>query len=106
MQLAAYTVSLEAIRQLRPIVEQIRVHDAHIADQLERAISNTAGNLCEGQRREGGNNRRAYEIAHGEAREALGWLEIASAWGYTVDDTQARRTLDRLLGLLWGLTRA
>ena len=104
MHLVAYEVCLDVIRQLKPIVEQLRQQDTHIADQLKRAIGSAAGNLAEGQRREAGNKRRAYEIAHGEAREALGWLDIAKQWGIELDDAAVRRTFDRLLGLMWGLT--
>ena len=104
MHLVAYEVCLEVVAQLRPILEELKQQDAHIADQLKRAISSAAGNLAEGQRREGGNKRRAYEIAHGEAREALGWLDIAKQWGIELDDAGVRRTFDRLLGLMWGLT--
>ncbi|HUJ63735.1 MAG TPA: four helix bundle protein [Kofleriaceae bacterium] len=102
--LIAFEVAIELIRCLRPIVEQIKIHDAHLADQLQRAASNAAGNLAEGQRRQAGNKRRAYEIAHGEASEIRGWLEIASAWGWTLDDARARELVDRLLRLCWGLT--
>jgi four helix bundle protein len=102
--LIAYTVALDLIRQLRPIVDQIKMHDAHLADQLRRAATNTLANLAEGQRRAAGNKRRAYETAHGEAREMLGCLDCALAWGYATDDAQARVTIDRLLGLCWGLT--
>ncbi len=102
--LVAYSVALDLIRQLRPIVEQIKMHDAHLADQLRRAATNTLANLAEGQRRVAGNKRRAYENAHGEAREMLGCLDCALAWGYATDDARARVTLDRLLGLCWGLT--
>jgi four helix bundle protein len=102
--LVAYTVAIDLVRQLRPIVEQIKMHDAHLADQLERAATNTVANLAEGQRRDAGNERRAYENAHGEAREMFGCLDCALAWGYATDDGAARRTLDRLLALCWGLT--
>ena len=78
--LVAYTVAIELVRQLRPIVEQIKMHDAHLADQLKRAATNTVANLAEGQRRAGGNKRRAYENAHGEPREMLGCLDCALAW--------------------------
>ncbi len=77
--LVAYTVAIDLVRQLRPIV-------------------------AEGQRRAAGNKRRAYENAHGEAREMLGCLDCALAWGYAPDDGVARATLDRLLALCWGLT--
>jgi four helix bundle protein len=70
--LIAYEVALEVIRKLRPVVEQIKMHDAHLADQLKRAATNTVANLAEGQRRKAGNKRRAYENASGEAREMLG----------------------------------
>src|SRR3569623_117103 len=102
--LVAYTVTLDLIRLLRPIVEQIKMHDAHLAAPLRRAAPNTLAHLAEGQRRAAGNKRRAYETAHGEAREMLGCLDCALAWGYATDDAQARVTLDRLLGLCWGLT--
>jgi four helix bundle protein len=102
--LIAYTVAPDLIRQLRPIVEQIKIHDAHLADQLKRAATNTLANLAEGQRRAGGNKRRAYENAHGEAREMLGCLDCVMAWGYAPEDSRARVTLDRLLALCWGLT--
>jgi four helix bundle protein len=94
--LVAYAVAIELVKQLRPIVEQIKMHDAHLADQLKRAATNTVANLAEGQRRAAGNKRRAYENAHGEAREMLGCLDCALAWGYATDDGAARRTLDRL----------
>jgi four helix bundle protein len=102
--LHAYPVSLELIRMLRPIVESIRCYDANLADQMRRAATSVVANLAEGQRREGGNKRRAYEIANGEAREVLGCLDIASAWGFVIDDRDARAQLDRLLALCWRLT--
>ena len=77
--LIAYQVALEVIRKLRPVVEQIKQYDAHLADQLQRAATNTVANLAEGQRRKAGNKRRAYENAHGEAREMLGCLDCALA---------------------------
>ncbi len=101
--LIAYQVALEVIRKLRPIVEQIKMHDAHLADQLKRAATNTVANLAEGQRRMAGNKRRAYENASGEAREMVGCLDCALAWGWATDDAEARRELDRLLALCWGL---
>ena len=102
--LIAYQVALEVITQLRPIVDKVKQHDAHLADQLRRAATNTVANLAEGQRRVAGNKRRAYENAHGEAREMLGCLDCALAWGYVVDDAKVRVTLDRLLALCWRLS--
>jgi four helix bundle protein len=103
--LIAYVVAVELIALLKPIVEEIAKHDANLADQLKRAATSTVLNLGEGQRRVKGNKRRAYEIAHGEARESLACLDSARAWGWVRDDRAARAHLDRLLGLCWGLAR-
>ena len=99
--LVAYQVALEVIRQVRPIIEQLKQHDPHLADQLKRAATNTVANLGEGQRRAAGNKRRAYENAHGEAREMVGCLDSAEAWGLLLEThtADARRTLDHLLAL-------
>ena len=73
--LVAYTVAIDLVRQLRPIVEQIKMHDAHLADQLKRAATNTVANLAEGQRRAAGNKRRAYEASWGQTQLApLVWI--------------------------------
>ena len=104
--LIAYTVAVDLISELRPIVDAIKRHDTHLADQLRRAASNTVANLAEGQRRKAGNKNRAFENAHGEAREILGHLDPARGWGYIVDDESARVVLDRLLALCWGLTHS
>jgi four helix bundle protein len=77
--LFAYEVAVELITDLRPIIDVIKRHDAHLADQLSRAATNTVANLAEGQRRLKGNKQRAYENAHGEAREMLGCLDCAQA---------------------------
>src|SRR6185437_8976577 len=104
LMLVAYQVALEVSTHLRHIVLKVRQHDAHLADQLRRAATNSVANLAKGQRRVAGNKRRAYENAHGEAREMLGCLDCALAWGYVVDDAQVRVTLDRLLALCWRLS--
>jgi hypothetical protein len=78
--------------------------DQGVCLALRASASRFPKPLAEGQRRAAGNKGRAYETAHGEAREMLGCLDCALAWGYATDDAQARVTLDRLLGLCWGLT--
>lgn len=100
----AYEVAMEVVREMRPIVEVVAKHDSNLADQMKRGATSVVLNLSEGARRAKGNQQRAYEIAHGEARELLGALDIAHAWGYVLDAEAARTKLDRLLGLLWGLT--
>jgi four helix bundle protein len=103
--LIAYDVALDLIRALRPVVAQLRKHSPDAADQVERAASSIVLNLAEGYRRHGRDPRRFFDMAHGSAGEIRGALDLADAWGWQVDSTQARALLDRELSLLWGLTR-
>ena len=101
----AYEVSLELIRELRTLVPVIQRHDRELAVQIRTAASSITLNLAEGQRSGGGNQKRHYEIAHGSASEVKGALAVAHAWGWLDDALDARQILDRLLALLWKLTR-
>lgn len=102
--LIAYQVALELVQELRPIVAGLKNQDPNLAEQLQRCASSVVLNLAEGQRRQKGNKHRAYETAHGEAREVLGCLDCARAWGWIADDSLARDKCERLLRLCWGLT--
>jgi four helix bundle protein len=100
-------VAIDLVRDLRPLVEQIRKHDNTLAKQLVDAMNSTVQNLSEGAVHRGGNKRAKFEIAHGEANEVKGSLELAMAWGYIADESgaAAQARLRRLLALCWGLTR-
>jgi four helix bundle protein len=103
--LAAYTIGLELIRALRPVVAQLRAISPDVADQIERAASSVVYNVAEGSRRNGRDPRRFYDMAHGSAGEIRGALDVADAWGWAVDSRKAREVLDTELALLYGLTR-
>ena len=103
--LVAYTVALDLIRALRPVVAQLRQYSPESADQVERAASSIAYNLAEGSRRNGRDPKRFFDMAHGSAGEIRGALDVADAWGWHVESEQARALLDRELALLFGLTR-
>jgi four helix bundle protein len=104
--LIAYQVALELVTELRPILAALKTQDANLADQLQRCATSVVLNLAEVQRRQKGSKQRAYEIAHGEAREVLGCLDCAHAWGWIGDDAAVRATCNRLLRLCWGLTHS
>ena len=103
--LVAYTVALDLIRALRPVVIELRKYSADAADQIERAANSVVLNIAEGDRRSGRDPKRFFAIAHGSAGEIRGVLDLAEAWGWIVADSSARALLDREIGLLWGLTR-
>jgi four helix bundle protein len=102
--LVAYTVSLDLIRSLRPVVQQLAAHSGEEVKQLVDAASSITRNIAGGSRRSGKDMRRFYWYAHGNAAEVRGTLELARAWGWAVDTEQPLRILDRLIALLWGLT--
>jgi len=103
--LIAYDVALDLVRALRPVVARLRTFSPDAADQVERAATSIVLNLAEGSRRNGRDPRRFFDMAHGSAGEIRGALDVAEAWGWPIECAEARRLLDRELGLLWGLTR-
>jgi four helix bundle protein len=104
IMLVAYDVSLDLIRSVRPVVESIAARDKDLANQLQRAATSVCLNLAEGSRRSKGDQRRFYGYANGSAMEVRAAIEAAEAWGWIGDVERPRQLLDRLLGLLWGLT--
>ncbi len=102
----AYTVALDLVRALRPIVEQLRSHSSELSDQVERAGTSIVLNIGEGNRRAGKDRRRFFTYAQGSASEIQAALDVAEAWGWPIDGAAAKRLVDRELRLLWGLTHA
>src|SRR5262245_47613966 len=100
----AYEVGLELIRQLRPLMPAFKLEDRDYEDNLRRAANSIVNNIGEGSRRGGREQKRFYEFAAGSASEIKGALDAADAWGYPIDLGPVRATVDRLMGLLWGLT--
>jgi len=103
--LVAYTVALDLVRSLRTVVAELRKYSADSADQVERAASSIVLNIAEGERRSGRDPQRFYSIASGSAGEILGALDLADAWGWKIESSEARALLDREQRLLRGLTR-
>jgi four helix bundle protein len=104
--LVAYEVTKDLILALRPIAAKIERNDRALADQLRRAATSIALNLAEGAQSLKGNKPKHYAIAHGSAAEVRAALEVAVAWGWIDESPEAARLMDRLMGLLWGLTHA
>ena len=107
MAFIALEKSLDVIRRLRPIVPELRKHDAYLADQIQRAATSIPLNLAEGRGRTGNDRRRFWRIAAGSCEELRCALRVATAWAYLsphdVAETQGR--LEELGAILWSLRR-
>ena len=80
--LRAYTVVLDVLRGLRPVVGKIEAHDRDLGRQLRRAATSVALNMQEGSGSSGGTRRERYRNALGSARETGACLDAAVALGY------------------------
>ena len=102
-----YDLSLEVVREIRPLLWKIRRADLDLYRQLRRAASSTPLNLAEGNRRVGKDRAYHFRVAAGSADETRAVLDVAAAWG-DLDDgivEPIRRRIDRILGMIYGLTR-
>jgi four helix bundle protein len=80
--LRIYTVILEVLRRLRPVISEIEMHDRDLGRQLRRAATSMALNTGEGSGSSGGTRRERYRNALGSARETGACLDAALALGY------------------------
>ena len=108
MPFDAETIALELIRSLRTPLEQLQRRNVALADQARRAATSIALNVSEGRRREGKDRLHLWRIAAGSAAELRTALQVAMAWGHLGEEElrPAAGLLDRMLAVLWRLTRA
>ena len=102
--LKIYSVVLEVVRGVRPVIEQIERKDPDLGRQMRRAASSVALNLSEGMYSRGRNRGARYNTAMGSMRETLSCIEVGMALGYVdaVDEALLGR-IDHVLGTLFKL---
>jgi len=106
MSLRIYSVVIELVRGLRPLVERIGRRDVNLADQLRRALTSVPLNLHEGAYSLGGNARTRFHSALGSAGEVEACLDVAEALGYVEEvDPALRDKLKHVVGTLHRLAR-
>ena len=107
MRFEALEQSIEMIRQLRRPVARLKTRDPKLTRQIREAASSVALNIGEGSRRRGQDKVHFFRVASGSAEEVRTALRVAEAWG-DLDEASVRPafgTIDRVLRLLYGLTR-
>ena len=105
--LRIYPVTLEVLRQLRPVVRRIELKDKDLARQLRRCSVSVTLNVAEGMHSRGGNRTARYHTALGSAQETLACLEAAEACGYVAAvDAALSEQLKRVVGTLAKLVKA
>jgi four helix bundle protein len=106
MALRIYSVAVEMVRALRPVMERIAKHDSNLADQLRRAATSVPLNLQEGAYSQGGNVRTRFHTALGSAAEVRACLDVAEALGYIeAPEPALHDRLDRIVATLHRLAR-
>src|SRR6266480_7997954 len=99
--LRIYSVLLDLVRSLMPVVREIERRDADLARQCRRALSSAPLNLAEGSYSRGKNRLARYHTALGSLREVLACLEVANAMGYVPGiEPVLRSRFDHVLGTL------
>ena len=104
MDFDAFTVSIELIKALRPLVDKIQAHDSAQAIQVRKAASSVAHNLAEGRRRVGRDRLHHFRISAGSAGEVKAALLVGQAWGWIDDAAAALSLVDRLSAMCWRLS--
>jgi four helix bundle protein len=97
----------ELIAALQPLMMRIKRQDKSLADQLTRAATSVALNIAESNYSDPGNKRARLFTAAGSANETRAALRVAIEWGYCAreDAKDALHIVDRVLAMLWRLTR-
>ncbi len=103
-EFVALSVSFELIEALAPMMPAIEARNRSLSDQIYRAASSISLNLGEGAASQKGNRQKHYSLANGSASEVRAALRVAQAWGWVCASDRVLAILDRLMGLLWGLT--
>ena len=103
----ALEVSLKMVESLRGLMSPIQRQDPDLCRQIRRAAASVSLNLGEGRKRIGADRKHLWRIAAGSAEEVRVALRLAQAWGILGPEELERplEDLDRVLAMLWRLTR-
>ena len=98
-----YSVALQLVREVMPLVDRLREVDADLARQTRRSAMSVAQRMAEGMHSRGGNRPAHYQGAAASAKETEASLELAVAAGYVhADDVRGvQRLCARVSACMW-----
>jgi four helix bundle protein len=101
MSLKIYSVVLDLVRRISPMIAVLRPRSSVLADQLERALISVPLNVAEGAYSRGRNRQVRFHSAVASARETLACLETAEAMGFIGPlSPELTAIFDRVIGTL------
>ncbi len=105
MAFIVYDLTLQMLKKIKPLIEQVRRHDPSLADQMQRSGQSTFLNIAEGQSARGKNEAAKLQVALTECRETRAALQLSVAWGYLSEAASAGADddLDQVAAMLWTL---
>ncbi|MBX3127856.1 MAG: four helix bundle protein [Polyangiaceae bacterium] len=104
--LRIYSVLLELIRDLMPLVRELERREPDLARQCRRALASAPLNVAEGSQSRGRNRGARYATALGSLREAQACFEVAEVMGYLPALSAARvASFNRVIGTLVRITQ-
>ena len=99
--LRIYSVLLDLVHSVRPLVKELERRDPDLAKQCKRALTSAPLNVAEGCYSRGQNRAARYHTALGSLREVLACFEVSAALGYFPEvDPALRARFDHILGTL------
>jgi four helix bundle protein len=99
-------VALEAVRAVKPVIDQIAKHDPESAGQLRRSAGSVPRHIAEARERGGRDRTYRYGVARGEAGESVVTIRTAIGWDHCSEALAAPSLalFDRVRAMLWRLT--
>ena len=99
--LRIYSVVLELVVALRPVLDRIERRDRDLGRQMRRALTSVPLNVSEGSYSRGQLRGARYSTAAGSMREVLSCVETEAALGYVVPlDGAIADKIDHVLAVL------